>query len=147
MMHVGCSSSPRFAERTGAAGRTTSAPSAERTRPVPSSGKFLLTLEGVASYYADDFHGKQAANGETFNMNDLTCAHRTFPFGTRIRVTNLANNRTVTVRVNDRGPYVDGRLIDLSLAAAKSIDLIKTGTTKVRLEVIQWGDGTLYHNK
>lgn len=80
-------------------------------------------------------------------MNDLTCAHRTFPFGTRIRVTNLANNRTVTVRVNDRGPYVDGRLIDLSLAAAKSIDLIKTGTTKVRLEVIQWGDGTLYHNK
>ena len=100
-----------------------------------------MTLEGVASYYADDFNGKLTSNGETFNMNDLTAANRTLPFGTRVRVTNLSNGKTVVVRVNDRGPYVEGRLIDLSLGAAKRIDLIQTGTARVKLEVLQWGDG------
>ena len=107
----------------------------------PSTGKVLLTLEGVASYYAHDFHGKLTSNGETFDMNDLTAAHRTFPFGTRIRVTNLGNQKTVIVRVNDRGPFVDGRIIDLSMGAAKAIGSIETGTARVRLEVLQWGDG------
>jgi len=104
-------------------------------------GKVLLRLEGVASYYADDFHGKMTSNGEIFNMNDLTAAHRTFPFGTKVRVTNLDNNKIVVVRVNDRGPFIEGRLIDLSLGAAKEIDLIQKGTTRVLLEVLEWGDG------
>ena len=145
---IACSSSPRFV-RNGSSSTTAVPPapgnSKEPSEPPasvrPSSGKVLLTLEGVASYYADDFHGKMTSNGETFNMNDLTAAHRTFPFGTRIRVTNLNNGKIVVVRVNDRGPYVEGRLIDLSLAAAKQIDLLQTGTARVRLEVIQWGDG------
>lgn len=74
-------------------------------------------------------------------MNDLTAAHRTFPFGTKVRVTNLDNKKDVVVRVNDRGPFKEGRIIDLSLAAAKELDLIKMGTAKVKLEVLEWGDG------
>ena len=146
----GCASSPRFAEKEGTRTErstppTKEVPASEPSTLRPSTGRVLLTLEGVASYYAQDFHGKQAANGEIFDMNDLTAAHRTFPFGTKIRVTNLENKLQVIVRVNDRGPYVEGRLIDLSLGAAKQINLIKTGTTRVRLEVIEWGDGKLYH--
>lgn len=144
-MIIACSSSPRFV-RKSSSGSGGSVPSGDTTGETsttvrPNTGKALLTLEGVASYYAHDFHGKLTSNGETFNMNDITAAHRTFPFGTKIRVTNLNNNKSVIVRVNDRGPYVDGRIIDLSLGAAKEIDLIQTGTARVRLEVMQWGDG------
>ena len=74
-------------------------------------------------------------------MNAMTAAHRTFPFGTRIRVTNLENGRTLVVRVNDRGPFHEGRIIDLSLGAAKELDVVKNGTARVRLEVIEWGNG------
>ncbi len=78
-------------------------------------------------------------------MNALTAAHRTFPFGTEVRVTNLANDRSVVVRVNDRGPFKEGRLIDLSLRAARELEMVGTGTAKVRLEVLRWGDGALHH--
>lgn len=142
----GCSSSVRFASKDGSSRSGTGKSTEERladgstiTRVNP--GRVLLTLEGVASYYADDFHGKMTSNGETFNMHDLTAAHRTFPFGSKVRVTNLENNKVVIVRVNDRGPFKDGRIIDLSLGAAKEIDLIEKGTTRVRLEVLEWGDG------
>jgi len=136
-----CASNPRFVTRGEPASAPKAANSSGATAAPTSSEKPLLTLEGTASYYASDFHGRTTSNGETFDMNELTAAHRTFPFGTRIRVTNLENNLQVIVRVNDRGPFVEGRLIDLSLAAAKRIDLIKTGTTKVRLEVLEWGKG------
>lgn len=141
----GCSSSPRFAEKEKSSGTEKTNRTTEKTEPEKSvkvsTGKVLLTLEGVASYYAMDFHGKLTSNGETFDMNALTAAHRTFPFGTKIRVTNLENNLSVVVRVNDRGPFIEGRMIDLSMAAAKEINLVKTGTARVRLEVIEWGDG------
>ena len=141
-----CTSSPRFTRDAGSSHAPTSrsTPSSTAGR---SSGKALLVLEGTASYYADAFHGKQAANGEMFDMNDLTAAHRTLPFGTRVKVTNLSNNKSVVVRVIDRGPYVEGRLIDLSLAAAKAIDMYQSGTAKVRIAVVEWGKGELYHNK
>ncbi len=144
---LGCVSTPRFAEKDNGgrspSGEEREVAAAKDVEPARSSttGKSLLTLEGVVSYYAHDFHGKETSNGETFNMNDLTCAQRTFPFGTKVRVTNLVNGKSVVVRVNDRGPFVEGRIMDLSLAAAKQIDLIKTGTTQARLEVLQWGDG------
>ncbi len=144
---LACSSSPRFVGNAkenstdSSTSRTTRVSTSSGSAVRPSSGKVLLTLEGVASYYADDFHGKLTSNGETFNMDDLTAAHRTFPFGTRIRVTNLTNQKTVIVRVNDRGPFVEGRIIDLSRRAAKEIGSFQTGTTRVRLEVLQWGDG------
>lgn len=131
------SDSPREHPASGAAtGREASGGSIS-----PSSERVLLTLEGVASYYATEFHGKLTSSGEPYDMNGITAAHRTFPFGTLVRVTHLENNRQVVVRINDRGPFVEGRIIDLSLGAAKEIDLVQKGTTRVRLEVIHWGLG------
>ncbi|MCR4952485.1 MAG: septal ring lytic transglycosylase RlpA family protein [Treponema sp.] len=91
----------------------------------------------VASYYADAFHGKLTSSGETFNMNDYTCAHKELPFGTILRVTNLKNGLTVDVRVNDRGPFVVGREIDLSCAAANTLKMTGDGTVKVKLEIVK----------
>ena len=91
----------------------------------------------MASWYGHPYHGRTAASGETYDMEQLTAAHRTLPFGTLVRVVNLDNSKTVDVRINDRGPFVDDRIIDLSHAAARSIDLIGPGTAKVRLEVLQ----------
>jgi rare lipoprotein A (peptidoglycan hydrolase) len=147
LMILGCGAAPRFTEK-GTRDRDESSRPREIARVkeeqparVAPSSKVLLTLEGVVSYYAHDFQGKLTSNGETFNMNDLTAAHRTFPFGTKVRVTNLENDKSVIVRVNDRGPFVEGRIMDLSMGAAKEIGLIKNGTTQARLEVLQWGDG------
>ncbi|WP_271438507.1 septal ring lytic transglycosylase RlpA family protein [Pontixanthobacter luteolus] len=91
---------------------------------------------GVASYYGRRFHGRKTANGERFNMNALTAAHRTLPFGTEVRVTNPRNGKSVTVRINDRGPFARSRTIDLSRAAATEIGLIKRGHGTVELEVL-----------
>jgi len=91
----------------------------------------------MASYYAEDFHDKKTANGETFNMNGLTCAHKTLPFNTWLEVTNLANRRTVIVRVNDRGPFVGDRIIDLSLGAAKELGMIEAGVQEVDIEILR----------
>lgn len=91
----------------------------------------------MASYYGDDFHGRKTASGEVFDQWKLTCAHRDLPFGTRLKVTNLQNKKSVLVRVNDRGPWVSGRLIDLSYAAAKKIDMIKKGVVKVKIEIVK----------
>lgn len=95
-----------------------------------------VAQSGVASYYGPGFHGRRTANGETFNMNAMTAAHRTLPFGTQLKVTNLSNGRTAIVRVNDRGPYAHGRIIDLSVAAAKQIGSTGSGTARVTLEVL-----------
>jgi len=97
------------------------------------------TIIGYASYYADKFHGRQTANGEIFNMHDYTAAHRNLPFDTVLLVTNLENGKKVKVRINDRGPYVKGRILDLSLQAAKDIGLIKTGVTKVQIKILKLG--------
>ena len=94
------------------------------------------TETGYASWYGNPYHGRHAANGETYDMYKLTAAHRTLPFGTRIKVTNLENGRTVIVRINDRGPFVKGRIVDLSLAGAREIQMVGPGTALVRLEVL-----------
>ena len=96
----------------------------------------------VASYYAEDFHGKKTSNGERFNMNDLTCAHKSLPFNTILKVTNLSNGKSVEVRVNDRGPFVLNREIDLSKAAAVKLGMIGSGTAKVKLEIVKQGPDT-----
>ena len=96
----------------------------------------------TASYYAEDFHGKRTSNGERFNMYDYTCAHKSLPFGTVLRVTNLSNGKTCDVRVNDRGPFVATREIDLSKAAAVKLDMIGSGTAKVKLEIVTRGADT-----
>lgn len=94
------------------------------------------TTVGVASYYADKYNGRPTASGETFDNGKLTAAHRTLPFGTTVRVTNLDNGRSVVVRVNDRGPFVKGRIIDLSRAAAKRLDMINAGLARVKVETV-----------
>jgi len=91
-------------------------------------------MVGVASYYGPKFHGKKTASGEVFDMYKLTAAHRTLPFGTRVRVTNLENSKSVVVRINDRGPFIKGRIIDLSFEAARRIGI--TGLAKVKLIVL-----------
>ncbi|MDI4636225.1 MULTISPECIES: septal ring lytic transglycosylase RlpA family protein [Halomonadaceae] len=92
---------------------------------------------GMASYYADRYHGRTTASGERFDQQALTAAHRTLAFGTRVRVTRLDNGREVTVRINDRGPFVRGRIIDLSKRAARQLGMVRDGTVKVRLSVLR----------
>ena len=94
------------------------------------------TETGIASWYGHPYHGRRAANGEIYDMEKLTAAHRTLPFETWVRVQNLSNRRTVDVRIQDRGPFVGGRVIDLSRAAAREIELLGPGITKVKLTVI-----------
>jgi len=91
---------------------------------------------GGASWYGPGFHGRITASGERFNTNDLTAAHKTLPFGTRVRVTNTANGKSVVVRINDRGPFIQGRIIDLSRAAAERLDMLKSGTADVLVETL-----------
>jgi rare lipoprotein A len=96
--------------------------------------------EGNASWYGAQFHGRRASNGEIYDMNKMTAAHRTMAFGTVVRVTNLTNGKSAVVRITDRGPFVDNRIIDLSMAAAKAIESIGPGVVPVRLEVISGSD-------
>jgi rare lipoprotein A len=101
-------------------------------RAVPAG----LGLVGVASYYGGRFHGRRTASGVRFDMHGLTAAHRTLPFGTRVRVTHLGNGRTVDVRINDRGPYIGGRIIDLSRGAAGAIGMHHQGVARVKVTVL-----------
>ncbi len=113
-------------------------------RPMPilklpqeiSLGPVRISLSGLASWYGPGSDGTESASGETFNQNALTAAHRSLPFGTKVRVTNLKNGLSVVVRINDRGPYIQGRIIDLSTAAAQLLGLIQTGVAPVRVDVL-----------
>ena len=120
----------------------TERPSGKEPRSASDSaaetGRMLQT--GVASWYGPNFHGKATANGEVFNMNDFTAAHRTLPFNTVVQVRNLDNGEYVNVRINDRGPYVDNRVIDLSRRAAREIDMENTGTANVQIVLLDEGD-------
>ncbi|MDE3236605.1 MAG: septal ring lytic transglycosylase RlpA family protein [Bacteroidota bacterium] len=100
---------------------------------LPGSGK-LVTETGYASFYADKFDGRKTSSGEVFRQSKLTAAHKKLPFGTMVKVTNLSNNKAVVVKVNDRGPFVHSRIIDLSKSAAKQIDMIGAGVAKVKIE-------------
>ena len=102
----------------------------------PVSAKAKFASAGVASYYGSGFHGRRTANGERFDMHAMTAAHRTLPFGTLVKVTNLSNGKSTVVRVNDRGPYVGNRVIDLSVAAAKQIGSTHSGVAQVSLEIV-----------
>ena len=92
-----------------------------------------ITETGKASYYADKFNGRKTANGQTFRQGKRTAAHKTLPFGTKVKVKNLSNGRTVKVRINDRGPFVAGRIIDLSKKAARRLDMVNTGVANVEI--------------
>lgn len=96
---------------------------------------------GKASYYGKEFEGRKTASGERYDGDELTAAHRTLPFGTRVRVVNLTNDKSVEVVINDRGPHAKGRIVDLSRKAAKEIDMIGAGVVRVRLEVLAAPNG------
>lgn len=123
---LSCTSSPRY--RSGGSG---------------SGGGSLYSSDfyqkGIASYYGREFHGKRTANGEIYDMNGISAAHRTLPFSTLVEVRNLENGRKITVRVNDRGPFVPGRIIDLSVGAAKALGIFESGTAMVEIRVRRWG--------
>lgn len=97
-------------------------------------------MSGIASWYGEEFNGKPTASGAIYDMNDLTAAHRTLPFGTMVEVRNLNNGRQAVVEINDRGPFVKGRVIDLSYEAAKRLGIVDDGTAQVSLSVRLWGD-------
>tara|TARA_B100001029_G_scaffold32512_3_gene24475 strand:- start:6073 stop:6513 length:441 start_codon:yes stop_codon:yes gene_type:complete len=102
------------------------------------------TQIGIASYYGKKFHKKRTANGEIFNMYKVSAAHKSYPLGTKVRVTNLDNGKSIKLVINDRGPFVKGRIIDLSYRAARKLDFVNQGTTKVRIDVIRLGDNKYY---
>ena len=106
-------------------------------RAESANERFETIGQGVASYYGHELAGNRTASGERFNPNGLTAAHRSLPLGTKLRVTNVANGRSVIVRVNDRGPFVRNRLIDVSLGAARQIQMVRSGTARVSLEIVR----------
>jgi len=114
-----------------------------RSAPPPAPGRAPMVVQpgytetGMASWYGHPYHGRAAADGEIYDMEKMTAAHRTLPFDTWVRVYDLDTNKTAEVRIIDRGPFVDGRLIDLSHAAARQLDMIGPGTARVRIEVIR----------
>ena len=124
-------SSPPSPPRSGAATKRRR----DNSVPVPAG----YTEQGEASWYGVPFHGRQASNGEIYDMNKLTAAHRTLPFETMVRVTNEKNGKSTVVRITDRGPFVNNRIIDLSYAAAREIDSVGPGVVPVRLEVLSTG--------
>jgi rare lipoprotein A len=115
-----------------------SAPSKRNKQP-PAPAPAGYTEEGNASWYGVPFNGRRASNGEIYDMYKLTAAHRTLPFETIVRVTNLNNGKSTVVRITDRGPFVDNRIIDLSLAAAREVDSVGAGVVPVRVEVLSPG--------
>jgi|TARA_B100001094_G_C18129465_1_gene771404 rare lipoprotein A (peptidoglycan hydrolase) len=102
------------------------------------------TQIGIASYYGKKFHKKRTANGKIFNMYKVSAAHKSYPLGTKVRVTNLENGKSLKLIINDRGPFVSGRIIDLSYKAAKKLGFVNQGTVKVRIDVLRLGDNKYY---
>lgn len=118
--------------KTSGAGAKPAAPPPSHSRP--------YVEEGVASWYGIPYHGRRASNGEIYDMYKMSAAHRTLPFDTLVRVTNLKNGKSTEVRINDRGPFVEGRIIDLSLGAARAIDMVGLGVAPVRIEALSGAD-------
>ncbi len=131
VVFIGCSSAPRYGDRPGTSKKGTKT---SRASYHPT------TQTGMASYYAEDFHGKLTATGETYDMYGLSAAHKTLPLNTIIRVTNLENKKSIILRINDRGPYAKGRVLDCSYGAALKLGYVGKGTARVKIEVIELGD-------
>lgn len=125
---------PAHPAEHGGGGQVANAPQATANAQLEPKGRPISSEVGMASWYGPPYHNRQAADGSIYDQNAMTAAHRELPMGTIVRVTNLSNNESVFVRITDRGPFVDGRIIDLSLAAAKAVDVYRPGVAKVRVE-------------
>ena len=149
LLIVGCGSSSRFSSNGNKVknkypNETRKSGTDEKvlepvTKDEYANAPVLETQTGVASYYSDKFNGKTTYFGEIFNKNDLTAAHIKYPYNTILRVINLLNNKSVILRINDRKPDFNGRIIDVSYGAAKILGMIRSGITEVRIEVLKWG--------
>ena len=131
----GCTSSPRYASKGYS----------KKTKQTKKTNHKKQQI-GISSYYGTQFHGKLTANGEVFDMYGVTAAHKTLPLGTVARITNLENDKSIILRINDRGPYVGGRILDCSYGAALKLDFVGNGTAKVKIDVIEFGDGKYIHH-
>jgi len=120
--------------------KAAAAPRTSTPAPPATAGSYVE--DGLASWYGHPYHGRPTANGETYDMNQMTAAHRTLAFNSWVKVTNLENNRTTRVRINDRGPFIEGRIIDLSRVAADEIAMLGPGTAMVRVEVVEGPPGS-----
>lgn len=141
---VACSPAPIYTSTRGERPvRRPSAPSTSSSKPPASQQQDFRqgqVLYGEASFYGPGFHGNLTANGEIYDQNAMTCAHKTLPFGTMLKVTYLDSRKSVIVRVNDRGPYKKGRIIDLSVEAARRVGMVESGTGTVSAEIISLGE-------
>jgi len=132
-----CTVSPRY----GASNQVNNKKNIKNNR-IKSNG----VLRGVSSWYGPNFHGKLTANGEVYDMYGVTAAHKTLTLNTVVRVTNLDNDKSIILRINDRGPYVDGRILDCSFGAAKKLGFHEQGTANVEIKIIEEGDGEYMHH-
>jgi rare lipoprotein A len=144
-----CAPSPRYTSSSSKS--STSLQKNSSTQKTTSKKKSNFdttkkTFTGISSYYGKKFHGKLTANGEIFDMYGLTAAHKEIPLNTIVRVTNLANDKSQILRINDRGPYVGNRILDCSYGAALKLGFVNQGTTEVRIDVIEWGDNVYMHH-
>ena len=153
-----CSSSPRYVRSAPSKYKKATITTPKKSKPkskaifidpktVNTNVKHKKKMVGISSFYAEDFHGKLTANGEIYDMYGLTAAHKTLPLNTVARVTNLENGKSLILRINDRGPYIQGRMLDCSYGAAKKLDFVQQGKTKVQVDVIEWGDGKYMHHR
>ena len=134
-----CASSVRYTTKESSETKSTKNKSYLNLEETYSNYISLEANIVVASYYSDEFNSKKTANGEVYNMYELTAAHIDYPFNTIVRVTNMSNEESVIVRINDRKPDINGRAIDLSLKAAHELRMISSGIAKVKVEVLEWG--------
>ncbi|HEY6291226.1 MAG TPA: septal ring lytic transglycosylase RlpA family protein [Terriglobia bacterium] len=132
---AGGTAPPAGGATTGAAGTTGGAQPSPGNKPSAPS-PIVQGEQGLASWYGHPYHGRPTSSGEIYNMYDMTAAHRTLPFNTQVRVHDLDNGQSVMVRINDRGPFVEGRIVDLSYAAAKSMGMLGPGIARVQLEIL-----------
>ncbi len=142
-MLLSCTASPRYSSNT-----KTNIKKIINNKKNNKSYKSSDELRGMSSWYGPNFHGKLTANGEIFDQYGLTAAHRTLPLNTVVRVTNLDNDKSLIIRINDRGPYVDEhlRILDCSYGAAKKLGFLETGTANISIKIIEIGDGVYMHH-
>ncbi|MBA4406221.1 septal ring lytic transglycosylase RlpA family lipoprotein [bacterium] len=134
-----CASAPRFTSRDSRF--EDKKPNRFENLDNYENAEILETIIGVASYYADKYHGLITYNGEIYDMYGLSAAHPSYQMGTVVRVTNLSNDKSVTIKINDRMPFRPDRIIDLSLGCARELDMVNAGITEVKVEVLEWGKG------
>jgi len=144
-MCLECTPAPRYQSGKTSI-KTSLKKSKKKKNDSPSFNKSKKVYKGISSYYGPKFHGKLTANGEIFDMYGVSAAHKEFPFNTIVRVTNENNDKSHIIRINDRGPYVNNRILDCSFGAAKKLGFVSEGTAPVKIEVIEWGDGKYMHH-